>query len=98
MRIVEIPDDGIVRSPIMNGEDTVGEMRVDLSYLPTLEGVAPVVHARWEYNSSTDRYVCSHCRENALMFKKDILYGGDLFEVYLTDYCPHCGAKMDLED
>lgn len=22
-------------------------------------------------------------------------YGGDLYEVCLTDYCPSCGAKMD---
>ena len=97
MRIVEIPDDGIITELIQYGDTAVGERRVDLSYLPTLKDVAPVVHARWKYNSSTDRYACSHCGENALLFKKDTLYGGDLFDVYLTDYCPHCPAKMDLE-
>ena len=56
-----------------------------------------VVHGRWLYDSGSGKYFCSSCNEDALSFKKDTLYGGDLYEVCLTDYCSHCGAKMDLE-
>lgn len=35
------------------------------------------------------------CDKNALSFRKDTLYGGDLYETRLTDYCPNCGARMD---
>lgn len=54
--------------------------------------IAPVVHAKWcEINSYDDldsiiftvRYFCSNCKCE---------------EDYQSDYCPNCGAKMDLED
>ena len=61
---------------------------------PTVDAVE-VVHGRWLYDSGSGRYFCSACDEYALSFKKDTLYGGDLYEVCLTDYCPNCGAKMD---
>ena len=93
-RLIEIPSDGIIRIPIMNGEDTVGERCIDLSHLPTVDAVE-VVHGRWLYDSGSGKYFCSSCDEYALSFKKDTLYGGDLYEVCLTDYCPNCGAKMD---
>lgn len=62
--------------------------------MPTVDAVE-VVHARWLYDSGSGKYFCSSCDENAISFKKDTLYGGDLFEVCLTDYCPNCGALMD---
>lgn len=64
---------------------------------PTVDAVE-VVHGRWLYDSGSGKYFCSACDEYALSFKKDTLYGGDLYEVCLTDYCPNCGAKMDLEE
>lgn len=48
----------------------------------------------WLYDSGSGKYFCSACDENALSFKKDTLYGGDLYEACLTDYCPNCGADM----
>ena len=60
--------------------------------------VAPVIHAKWLYDSGSGRYFCSACQEYALSFKKDTLYGGELYEVCMTEHCPECGAKMDLED
>lgn len=55
--------------------------------------VAPVVHGRWKYN--TDFYVwrCSECGENPHKGT-----GVVVSEENLPAYCPHCGAKMDLED
>ena len=61
---------------------------------PTVDAVE-VVHAKWLYDGGSGRYFCSACDEYALSFKKDTLYGGGLYEVCLTDYCPNCGAKMD---
>ena len=61
---------------------------------PTVDAVE-VVHGRWVYDSGSGKYFCSACDENALSFKKDTIYGGELYEVCLTDYCPNCGAKMD---
>ena len=60
---------------------------------PTVYAVE-VVHAEWLYDGGSGRYFCSACDADALSFKKDDLYGGDLYEVCLTDYCPSCGADM----
>ena len=43
---------------------------------------APVVHGWW-YVSKYKTGTCSNCRR---------------VEVYLYNYCPHCGAKMDLKE
>lgn len=60
------------------------------------EDVAPVVHASWvgtEADGYADGYPvydvfeCSNC---------GIEHYGE--EDTLTDYCPHCGAKMDEEE
>lgn len=45
-RLIEIPEDGIVRIHLMRGEDTVGERRIDLSFLPTVDA-AEVVKGLW---------------------------------------------------
>ena len=39
MRLIEIPDDGIIRIPIFEGDATIGERRIDLSHLPTVEAL-----------------------------------------------------------
>lgn len=51
-------------------------------------------HGQWLHDSESDKYFCSACHEQAISFKKGTLYGGDLYYVSLTDYCPSCGAKM----
>lgn len=56
--------------------------------------VAPLRHGRWVYNEDyeewAEKYVCSVCNRNALT-------DGD-YRHELTDYCPNCGAKMDMEE
>ena len=85
MRLIEIPDDGIVRIPIMSGEDTVGERRIDLSHMPTIE-IEQVRHGRWVIKETMIRNpyaknaYCSECLEETS---------------YAHNYCPNCGAKMD---
>ena len=49
--------------------------------------VAPVVHARWVYHNFDT--ICSECRKSAIF---------DEWEQQAeTEFCPHCGAKMDGE-
>ena len=59
--------------------------------------VEPVRRGRWIYNIERGECVCSACGKNAPSFRKDTLYGIDLYETCLTDYCPNCGARMDEE-
>ena len=90
MRLIEIPDDGIIRIPIMEGETTVGERRIDLSHIPTIE-IEQVKHGRWvkdiyEWNEVPTSY-CSCCGQGIAdecipWFK----------------HCSNCGAKMDKEE
>lgn len=50
-----------------------------------VEDVEPVKHGKWKADKFKNLWcsVCKHCGSND---------GID------TDYCPNCGAKMDLED
>lgn len=61
-----------------------------LSRLPSAD-VAPVVHGEWMRYSRTLWHYCSVCLEDALMSKST---GTEV----LSSFCPHCGAKIDLED
>lgn len=53
---------------------------------PTLE-VQPIIHARWRFDGFY--FHCSNCGCEALSKKS-----GVIGNIYLTDYCPNCGAKM----
>lgn len=73
----------------------------EMEKLPATD-VAPVVHGRWiiEDSWTLDRegnradtihnHLCSECRSSALRNA----FGNPKH----SDYCPGCGAKMDLED
>lgn len=64
-----------------------------LSEQPTAD-VAPVRHAGWVPNSINTHVKCSACGEPATLVTDD-----ENFEYceWYSPYCPHCGAKMDLE-
>ena len=70
---------------IFDGETTV--------YVPSdivkLEN--PVVHGRWVWDSTNDRYFCSRCNKEP----SGDCDGGCVS--HLSDYCPNCGARMDGE-
>ena len=65
------------------GEDVISD-------IPAAD-VAPVVHGEWMRYSRTLWHYCSVCLEDALMSKST---GTEV----LSSFCPHCGAKIDLED
>ena len=52
---------------------------------PTIEA-EPVRHGRWEYRHADDWMFCTACGADA---------EGNYDEPLETDYCPHCGARMD---
>lgn len=59
------------------------------------EGWEPVKHGRWIYNEGEtieDGGYCSVCECDQPMFIEDWEW-----KYIETDYCPHCGAKMDEE-
>ena len=60
-----------------------------LKSLPSAD-VEPVRHGRWiDETFSFSRPRCSVCGE--------LCIGLHAFSYVLTDYCPHCGARMDGE-
>lgn len=69
------------------GNYSSDEIEAVISDLPAAD-VAPVVHGRWvtHYRSGTpvaEGYVSTCC---------------DMWNNRKSDYCPNCGAKMDLEE
>ena len=61
----------------------------DVVMLPTAD-VTPVRHGRWEKQSGL--YSCSECGKTC---PYDVQ--ADVIEYWACNYCPNCGAKMDLE-
>ena len=66
--------------------------------LPSAD-VAPVRHGRWEcvYDDSTGEtdITCSHCKNTRTV--NGCFVSTDGKSCYFEDdYCPNCGAKMDL--
>lgn len=71
-------------------EETIQRIR----NAPAVEA-RPVVHGRWVY--SDWGWVCSVCGENALQkveYSRGCYMGCETIE---SNFCPHCGAKMDKE-
>lgn len=61
------------------------KLEAALRGLPSVD-VVPVAHGRWETNSDRpDTLICSICKCGFDMWKHDP-----------HNYCPNCGAKMDL--
>lgn len=59
---------------------------------------APVKHGKWELEYETyGKMRCSACKKEALLEKAI----GDVGVITLyvdSDYCPNCGARMDLKE
>lgn len=67
-KYIEVPENFIIERQIMNGPDTVGVRRIDLSFLPAAD-VAPVVRCReciYRKNERKDILFCDN-------FERDML-------------------------
>ena len=71
-RLIEIPSDGIIRIPIMNGEDTVGERCIDLSHLPTVDAVEVVrcKDCKHGCEDHEDAYLCNNAYYGLIGFTR----------------------------
>ena len=61
--------------------------------------VAEVAHAKWKLDRYATEWTCSNC-EGEMLYQVTTYGGGqyhDLDNIF-PPYCPHCGARMDLED
>ena len=70
-------------------ESVCGDILLNfLDNAPIIEA-KPVVHAHWE-EVREGRHICSNCKVKASLTSDEYDYMEDL-----SDYCPHCGARMD---
>ena len=49
--------------------------------------IDPVKHGRWIDMGDNSAPICSECKSKALLNYES--------DYHKSDYCPHCGAKMD---
>ena len=60
--------------------------------------IKPVVHGRWELEYETyGKMRCSVCKKEALI-EKAIGDVGIITAYVDSNYCPHCGARMDVKE
>lgn len=59
-----------------------------LELMPAAD-VQPVRHGRWERTADPSFRICSECRA---------WWSSDITDNCFTNYCPKCGARMDLKD
>ena len=78
----EHPDVG---NPFPDGVDAIDIKDVDA--IPAAD-VAPVRHGRWSADET-----CSFCGE-----KSTEGLDAEKWNYWFPDFCPNCGAKMDLND
>ena len=94
-KYVKVPDNFVIEKQIMDGPNTVGVRKIDLSFLPAAD-VIPVKRAHWiisetDYgfceaigkNYKERKYKCSACGYET----------GTQAEKFIC--CPICTAKMD---
>ena len=65
--------------------DVINHVETYVSEMPIIEA-EPVRRGRWNYRHEDDWCYCTACGTDA---------EGSDGECLETDYCPHCGARMD---
>lgn len=77
-----------------NADETCSAVVSDFESLPAAD-VKPVRHGRWgcvyDYYTGVTDITCSHCKNTRTV-------NGWFCINFEDDYCPNCGARMDLED
>lgn len=71
------------------------EQLISTKYSPTIDA-APVVHGRWimkKTPTGAPYTVCSHCNTSA---RYNDEYGMVVMNLKGANYCPNCGAKLDV--
>lgn len=97
-RVIDLSFDHMVatlkdtRFPIMSGDATVGEAKIDSKIIHSIssklidEGYRLPQYSEWVFDNGN--LVCNNCHGKALT-------SPDAFgEIILSRYCPHCGSNM----
>ena len=85
--IFRVEEDGIHQ-----WREIVNQMVSDIQSLAPVIDVVPVVHGKWVF--ADDGYLrCSECTQKAPVVQPY----DDEPTTTATNYCPYCGAMMDLE-
>lgn len=81
-----------LRTPPLKGvfTDTMSLATAMMQEVPTIEA-EPVRHSRWIDTQDTSGHHYQRCRECGT-YIEDVFFAND----YDVNYCPCCGAKMDL--
>lgn len=59
---------------------------------------APVVHGEWIRDSGTyGKLICSVCSARAGYKRKETKMGYSIYNIHPSNFCPNCGARMDLK-
>ena len=87
-------NDYISREAVINitAETGAWETQNRVRELPTAD-VQPITHGKWIYVGSVrswDEIKCSACNSAFSTEDRDLILN--------WDFCPHCGARMDLKD
>ena len=78
---------------LLNEWDTIGVLAL-IDRQPAAD-VVEVRHGRWiESELDKDFITCSVCKTNKL--KMRMAYRADYAQIF--NYCPNCGAKMEVEE
>ena len=78
----------MLRDPLVRGLQFT---EYELDKIPMAD-VEKVRHARWDMRGGK-RY-CTYCKERACVTRDT----DDFWYTVGTDYCPSCGAKMEVSD
>lgn len=72
---------------------------IHMIYHAPAADVVPVVHGRWVKDNYTHKYRCSICNIVQPYDSCEDIADPDnvIFDYWECNYCPNCGAKMDLE-
>lgn len=76
------------KNQINVAEAVADAMIYNVRKAPAVDSV-PVVHGKWHHDITGANF-CSRCMKYAYE-------DGEYHMIWHTQYCPHCGAKMDEE-
>lgn len=85
---------------VLAAQEMCADIIREINNIPAAD-VAPVVHSRWEqcdyvepcihgFGTNRIKNAGMKCLNCVHVFKRDLLW--------TSNFCPNCGAKMDLED
>lgn len=86
MRLIDADDIHYCSYDLDNYHSFEAVTEEEIAEMPTIDAV-PVVHAKWHKPTPCSQEFCTNCGRTP-----KTNFG------WLPPYCPHCGAKMDLED